>query len=82
MTFDLFCAVGAMSNVPTVGLHTMRLRNKDRYLEVLELGIEEDLRRRHLTDGERDLPTNGTFFDHDDATFGLGVSQFDDGEQG
>jgi len=28
-----------------------------------------------LTKPEKDIPTNGFFFDHDAATFGLGVSQ-------
>ncbi len=49
----------------------MLLRNNERFLEVLEVG---ELRRRVLTDSERDIPTQGFFFDHEGTTYGLGVS--------
>ena len=65
----------AATAVPTVGHQTMLLRNIERYLEVLEIGVGQELPRRSLTDSERDIPTQGFFFDYGGTTFGLGVSR-------
>jgi hypothetical protein len=53
----------------------MLLRNKERYAEVLEVGIDRESRRRVLTRCEVDIPTSGFFFDLYATTFGLAVSQ-------
>lgn len=53
----------------------MLLRNAERYREVLEVNIDQESRRRDLTEREIDTPTNGFFFDHNATTFGLGASQ-------
>ncbi len=53
----------------------MLLRNVERYLEVLQVGVDQKSCRRILFDDERGMATHRFFFDHDSATFGLGVSR-------
>src|SRR5688500_4353302 len=51
----------------------MLLRNYEGYQEVLDVGNGDQWHRRVL-EAKDETPSNGFFFDHGGATFGLGVS--------
>lgn len=53
----------------------MILRNQNQFLEVLEIDNDGCKSRRFVSDSEKQTVFDGSFFDHDATTFGLGVSR-------